>query len=71
MIKSQKVNNIWVLENIIEELMVLEDVVEDRYMKSAVQANLIKYRNELETERAKNAMAVVAHKIKHLTNKLS
>lgn len=63
-------NNMIVLEEILKELHELEWRVTDKYIKCAVQANLIRYKRDLEKEREKNALRVVEHKIKHLTSKL-
>ena len=63
-------NNIKVLEEIVELLECYANDVRDEYVKCAFQANLIKYKKELETEYNKNALAVVEHKIAHLVRKL-
>lgn len=63
-------NNIKVLEEIVELLECYANDVQDKYVKCAFQANLIKYKKELETEYNKNALAVVEHKIAHLVRKL-
>lgn len=63
-------SNITVLEEIVDLLECYANDVKDKYVKCAFQANLIKYRKELETEYNKNALAVVEHKIAHLVRKL-
>lgn len=64
-------SNIKVLEEILEELYQLDGTVQDKYVKCAVQANLIKYKRELELEYQRNALAVIEHKLKKLTDKLT
>lgn len=63
-------SNITVLEEIVSLLECYANDVRDKYVKCALQANLIKYRKELDAEYSKNALAVVEHKIAHLVRKL-
>lgn len=62
--------NIKVLEEIVKLLERYANDVQDKYVKCAFQAKLIKYKMELDNEYSKNALAVVEHKIEHLVRKL-
>lgn len=64
-------SNISVLEEIVELLECYVNDVQDKYVKCAFAANLVKYKKELENEYNKNALAVVEHKIAHLVKKLT
>lgn len=63
-------SNIKVLEEILEELYQLDGTVQDKYVKCAVQANIIRFKKQLEDEHKKNALDIVEYKLKHLTEKL-
>lgn len=63
-------SNIKTLEEIVSLLECYANDVRDKYVKCALQANLIKYRKELDAEYSKNALAVVEHKIAHLVRRL-
>lgn len=63
-------SNIKVLEEILEELHYLDGSVKDKYVKCAVQANIIRFTKHLDEEHKKNALDIVEYKIKHLTEKL-
>lgn len=63
-------SNIKVLEEILEELYYLDSTVKDKYVKCAVQANIIRFKKHLDEEHKRNALDIVEYKIKHLTEKL-
>lgn len=63
-------SNIKTLEEILSKLRQLDRAVKDTYVKCAVQANIIKYQKQLEEEHKKNALDIVAYKLRHLTEKL-
>lgn len=63
-------NHIAVLEEIVDELERIARIATDKYIIAAAQANLIKYKRELELAEQQNAMDIIEYKITHLIKKL-